>query len=232
MAINRNRLYIYILGSAVLDIIFVILQFKPGEYVFKPLTTVLIILLCYGSFKARHDRAFSLLFLAGLVFSLFGDIFLMLEGGRFFLPGLTAFLIAHLFYLTALARGFERLKRGDYYTAAFIVAAGIIIFSALGKGMVAADQGKMLLPVGLYALVISAMVWLALGHYFRNRLTGQQKILVSIGAVFFYASDTVLAFNMFVEPLWWAPPFIMATYFWAQFCLARSTYIEGDRRFT
>ncbi len=226
MAINRNRLYLFILCAAVLDIIFVLLEFKPGEFVFKPLTTALIILLCYGSYKARHDRIYTSLFLVALIFSLFGDIFLMLEGERFFLPGLAAFLLAHLFYIIALGRGFEKLKKGDYYTGAVVGAAAIIIFSILGRGMLATGQGEMLLPVGLYTLVISAMLWLALGHFFRKKLTHRQKLLVAVGALFFYASDAVLAFNKFLEPMGWAPAFIMATYFFAQFCLARSTYLD------
>src|SRR5512136_1237152 len=68
-------------------------------YVFKPLTTILIILTaCMAdvSFSLPYQR----FILSGLLFSLAGDVFLMLPEDRF-IPGLVSFLIAHVFYITA-----------------------------------------------------------------------------------------------------------------------------------
>ena len=42
--------------------------------------------------------------LAGLVFSLAGDVFLMLPSDQF-MAGLVSFLIAHLFYIAAFTAG-------------------------------------------------------------------------------------------------------------------------------
>ena len=49
---------------------------------------------------ARND----LLLLAALLFSLGGDVFLMLPG-NYFIPGLASFLVAHLFYIALFRQG-------------------------------------------------------------------------------------------------------------------------------
>jgi uncharacterized membrane protein YhhN len=40
----------------------------------------------------------------GLLFSDFGDYFLMFEGEEFFLKGLVSFAIAHIFYIISFAK--------------------------------------------------------------------------------------------------------------------------------
>jgi uncharacterized membrane protein YhhN len=68
-------------------------------YVFKPLTTLLIIVLALQMHGETTPRYFHLV-AAGLVFSLAGDVFLMLPKDRF-VAGLLSFLIAHLLYILA-----------------------------------------------------------------------------------------------------------------------------------
>ena len=72
---------------------------RPVEYVFKPLTMVVLI----GAVLALGDPASEAArwwLLAGLVCSLAGDVFLMLDD--LFVPGLASFLIGHLCYIAAL----------------------------------------------------------------------------------------------------------------------------------
>jgi uncharacterized membrane protein YhhN len=67
-------------------------------YFFKPLTVVLI---CLTAIMGGNGLpVYKMLIIGGLVCSLAGDIFLMLPSDRF-LPGLIAFLFAHLCYITA-----------------------------------------------------------------------------------------------------------------------------------
>src|SRR5512143_1003013 len=68
-------------------------------YVFKPLSTALLLLLVAtgaSCFSARYRVAI----LAGLCFSLLGDLFLMLPSDHF-RSGLSSFLLAHACYLFA-----------------------------------------------------------------------------------------------------------------------------------
>jgi uncharacterized membrane protein YhhN len=69
-------------------------------YVFKPLTLVLILGLALTAPPSRPPR-YRWGIVAGLVFSLAGDVLLMLPSNRF-LAGLLSFLAAHVCYLAAL----------------------------------------------------------------------------------------------------------------------------------
>jgi hypothetical protein len=71
-------------------------------YIFKPLTTVLIILLAIVGDGESVQPAYRLLIIAGLILCLGGDVFLMLPE-RFFLPGLGSFLAGHWFYIAAFS---------------------------------------------------------------------------------------------------------------------------------
>ena len=67
-------------------------------YIFKPLTMAFILLI---AILGQATLSFyKYMIITGLVFSLAGDVFLMLPSDRF-VAGLVAFLIAHLFYIAA-----------------------------------------------------------------------------------------------------------------------------------
>src|SRR5215213_9375630 len=89
------------LASALLTIRAEHREIRPQVYVFKPLTTALIILV---ALQAGHGTAgfYTPLIVAGLVCSLAGDVFLMLPRDRF-VAGLVSFLLAHLCYVAAFA---------------------------------------------------------------------------------------------------------------------------------
>ena len=61
--------------------------------------------------------------------------------------------------------------------------------------------------------VISLMVVMAFGS---------AVALAAVGALLFYASDSLIAWNRFVHPFRWAQPAIMATYHLAQAALVLS----------
>src|SRR5688572_18694162 len=90
-------------------------------YLFKPLTLVLIIsIVCfYGSDKSFYRSAI----LAGLVFSLIGDTFLI--NPKNFVPGLISFLIAHLCYIAAFCGAGEK-RFSPLSLAAFTIGAAML----------------------------------------------------------------------------------------------------------
>ena len=61
--------------------------------VFKPLTTILIILIALIIFK-NYSSTYSAMMIVALFFSLVGDVFLINK--KYFLQGLSSFLIAHI----------------------------------------------------------------------------------------------------------------------------------------
>ena len=94
-------------------------------YVFKPLTTVLIIALA-AQLPAEPASRYRMAILAGLVLSLAGDVFLMLPADRF-IAGVAAFLAAHLAYLTAFTSVVPLAASPSTFAAIAVVVAGILI---------------------------------------------------------------------------------------------------------
>jgi uncharacterized membrane protein YhhN len=120
--------------------------------------------------------------LAGLVLSVAGDALLLSGRRAAFLAGLAAFLLAHVAYAAAFA--------GASAPAAWtLLPLGAAL--ALALRWLWPHLGTMKGPVVAYCLVISAMVFLALGV---------ARPEVRAGAVLFYLSDLLVARDRFVQP--------------------------------
>ncbi len=72
---------------------------QTQRYIFKPLTTILILGIAL-TLPDPISSFYRLMVAIGMLFSLGGDIFLMLPGNTFVF-GLVSFLVAHLFYIVA-----------------------------------------------------------------------------------------------------------------------------------
>jgi uncharacterized membrane protein YhhN len=166
------------------------------EYVFKPLSTVLVILVALLSLSAPGVVPwFTLWITVGLAFSLGGDVALMLRSNRMFLIGLVLFLVTLIIYLLAftIPNGFHS---ADLITGAVLLAFAAAVYLYLQPGL-----GKMKGPVILYILVICFLVNRALSTFFGSAFTPTQAWLLSAGACLFLLSDLVLAINRFRHPL-------------------------------
>jgi uncharacterized membrane protein YhhN len=181
-------------------------------YVFKPLTTILILAAALAPSAFLSDpyaRAIGL----GLLFSLAGDIFLMLPGNRF-LYGLVSFLLAHLCYIFAFLAGGP--IRAFPWAFLPLLSIGIVILGYLWPAL-----SKSLRPaVSLYVAVIVAMASLAAGRAMDRLSTG--TLLAAIGALLFMASDAVLAVDRFRRPFRLAQAVILGSYFIGQLMIALS----------
>ncbi|QUW00735.1 lysoplasmalogenase [Chloracidobacterium sp. MS 40/45] len=136
----------------------------------------------------------------GLIWSALGDVALALDD-RFFLVGLTAFLIAHMCYIAAFGPQ-AQLQRPQVLRAGGVVAYGVVLGAILGGAT------NWQLPILLYALVLTGMgVTAALRRGSR---------LVFPGALAFMVSDSLLAWNRFLMPLPLAHLWVMLTYYLAQ----------------
>lgn len=180
-------------------------------YLFKPLTMVFILLIAVVQAGQPDAPLYKVAILAGLVFSLAGDVFLMLPSDRF-IAGLVSFLIAHLLYITAFTSG---TGFGFSWRLLPCVIYGIAIFSILSPHL-----GKMQVPVVVYMVVILVMAWQA---WERWSQTGQSGALLAfLGAVLFLISDSALAINRFRGGYQSAQALILSTYFAAQWLIALS----------
>lgn len=178
-------------------------------YIFKPLTMLLIGLMAILGQGA--PPVYKYLILIGLLFSLMGDIFLMLPSDRF-VAGLVAFLIAHLFYIGAFVPEIGVLRWWPLIPFA-VFGAGIYLY-------LAPSLGKLKLPVLLYVGVIMVMAWVAFERWIQTGQSG--ALMAACGAVLFVVSDTILAINRFRAPFTSARFLNLATYFAAQWFIAGS----------
>jgi uncharacterized membrane protein YhhN len=173
---------------------------KALEYVAKPATMVALIATVLAMEPTNATARWC--FVVALVFSMAGDIFLMLpDRDRFFVFGLGAFLIGHLAYVPGLVL----LSFGP---VGFLVGLALVLvaMATVGRRVVTAvkaGEPDLLVPVMVYMGVISLMVACAFAT---------AKPVAVIGALLFYGSDSMIAWNGFVQPFRRANVAIMVTY--------------------
>ncbi|HKW97128.1 MAG TPA: lysoplasmalogenase [Bryobacteraceae bacterium] len=145
---------------------------------------------------------------AALAASSLGDALLDLAPERFFVPGLSAFLAAHLIY-TAL---FLRNRASLIGPARRLAIAAVLVYALLYSWWLAPDLGPLKIPVILYIAAITAMILSALASFFGAR--------VAAGALLFLVSDSLLAAAKFKGPFAGRDYLVWLTYFAAQFLIA------------
>lgn len=210
-----------ILVVAVLAIIGAFLQ-GEGRWLHwfaKPATTLLIAGIAWQARPAAspfYRRAV----LTGMGLSCVGDIALMLPVDAF-VPGLVAFLLAHLCYIAAFRDG-VRAGRG--------LLAAALLLGAFAVGNVLALWPHLPVPLRIpvlaYVAVLASMAVLALARYWqRPRLPLMQAgsaRWAAVGGVLFVASDSMLAWDRFGGGLPLAGLLVLGTYYAAQYAIARS----------
>ncbi|MGN7355758.1 lysoplasmalogenase [Paenibacillus sp. SAF-054] len=185
--------------------------FLLHSMVFKLIPMVLMLIYAYTLKPAVHRR-YALLIGTGLFFCMLGDGLL-----HWFLIGLSAFLIGHLFYLSAFI---TRWTFSAVRMAALIPLCGFAAFMGwrLYEGLQSGGQANMTAPVFLYLTVITAMGFFAVMS---------RDFSASFGAMLFIASDSILAWNKFISDVPHSGILIMTTYYAAQFLIA-SSIKRGD----
>jgi len=174
-------------------------------FVFKPLTTLLIIVLGWRA---------PMWLRVGLVCSLGGDVALMFPGG--FVPGLVAFLLAHLAYL----RAFTQVRRFAAWWPAFAAygLAAVGMLALLWPGVPA----ELHAPVLAYVACLASMAAQAavVGWLGRGSAQARDDALLALGGLLFLFSDSCIAFNKFAGPLPLAAALVLPTYWAAQYLIA------------
>lgn len=184
-------------------------------FIAKPLTTVLLIV--HAARRGAHEPRARRWILAGLVLSLLGDVALLWpkEG---FLPGLIAFLLAHLAYIVAFHGRVRFAARWQPFAVYAAIAA--LVLALLWPGVPAALR----VPVLLYVICLGSMAAQAMVVWLAARGTAAEPLarLGAIGGALFMLSDALLATNKFAGPLPLASLWVLASYWAAQWCIAGS----------
>lgn len=180
-------------------------------YLFKPLATLLVLAACLAA-EPSTDVAYRWLVAADLACSLAGDVFLMLPRDRF-VAGLASFLVAHLFYLAAFARGVEP-GRAMWALGIYAVAVGVLV------AILHPHLGRLHRPVTAYAIALGLMAWVAVERW--AGLGTAQAASAAVGGALFVVSDATLAVNRFARPFRAAQPIVLTTYWAAQWLIATS----------
>lgn len=180
-------------------------------YLFKPLTTALIVALALAA-PSPVSSFYQSAVVLGLLFSLAGDVFLMLPSDRF-VAGLASFLVAHLCYIAA----FQSVAGPSF---SFLALVPFMLFGGVLLRVLWPHLGRLRGAVLLYAAGLLVMGWQAAELHLTLATTG--TLLALVGATLFVVSDSVLAFNRFVRPFHAAQAVVLSTYFVAQWMIALS----------
>lgn len=200
----------------ILDLMVQFVFFKDYNLFVKPLISISLAFYLYT--KCNMHKGFNRLVFAGLLFSLLGDCFLIFAVADvfYFLYGLVAFLLAHIVYSAAFFRDFKNSPQSSkLYGHLTLFLMGV--FSMSYYTWIRDYLNNFRIPVLVYIFVISIMAILAAYRYKRVNLISFR--LIYWGAIFFVISDSVLAYNKFVEPFSLAGVLIMSTYMIAQYLI-------------
>ncbi len=192
------------------DIIAVQLNSYWPKMILKPL--LLPVLITMFATQVNQSSPLKKWVLLALSFSWLGDVLLMFEekNANFFLFGLAAFLMAHVFYIIF----FHLLKKENRLPSKWLLLFLVAIYYYVLISVLSPKLGDMKLPVRIYGLVISFMLVLAAHMLFlQNKKAGKW---FATGALLFVISDSVLAINKFYQPIPAAGIWIMLTYGLAQ----------------
>lgn len=203
----------------------------------KPLLLPMIMLYYFvsiNSWNKTHNLILTALFLSWI-----GDVSLMLtpenesdlsimgvpKSKYFFLLGLSAFLVNHLFLITAYRIPVTPDKQSLFQTNKLLFLP-LVIFCLLMIAIIAPavynnpEKSMATIPVMLYAIILTSMAAFALNRY--GFVNSKSFWFVFIGALFFLFSDAMIALNFLAFPgLIPKPGFvIITTYFIAEFLIA------------
>jgi uncharacterized membrane protein YhhN len=199
------------LTSAVLTITAQYFGPRAAVYLFKPLTTILILLIALTT-SGKSAPFYRSAIVIGLLCSLAGDVFLMLPSDLF-LQGLVSFLLAHLCYIAAFTS-----KTGPRSSA--LLALPFALYAALMFWILLPHVGALRWPVVIYGIVLCAMAWRACEVWRQGG--GRRELCAFVGAALFVISDSALAYNRFVSEFGSSRAVVLGTYFAAQWLIARS----------
>jgi len=193
------------------------ITFKP--YVFSWAIKLIPILLLIGfAWKnLKISKLSNRFFILGLTLSACGDFILDYNRGGWFIYGLAAFFIAHIFYLISLVPYIKNLYKKRYLTALL----GYIIYGFIMYTLLADHLGALFIPVLGY---MSILLLMALATVFSEK----SNYWLIIGGISFVISDSLIGIDKFYLPILHSHVIIMISYYFAQYALLRG-FVERSK---
>jgi uncharacterized membrane protein YhhN len=209
---RKETLIYFILGAV--NIASGIAEITWLNYLTKPFLMLTLMLFYFQKTKQNLTLQDKIM-LASLLFSCFGDSFLMFQGQNpnFFLFGLGSFLVAQIAYCIVFSKGGKRnlFKRTPFV----FYAATLFLF------LKPSIPNDFLLPIIVYTFAITWM-----GNQAVERQTNTKSYqYVLIGAILFIISDSFIAVNKFAFGIPLAGVWIMLTYIIAQYLIVEGVLL-------
>jgi len=162
----------------------------------------------------------------GILLSLVGDILLMISFEKYFLAGLIAFLLAHLAYVIGFNIPLPEFSAWGIFLSVMIGLGGTRGIRRILEPLAAQGLNRMRIPIIIYGTVISLMLLSALVKLSDITWDAGASLLVSVGALLFYISDIILAWNKFVSPIKHGRIYNIAAYHLGQIALIAGVILQ------
>lgn len=182
-------------------------------YITKPFIMISLFYYSWQTLKNQIGVTEKLLLFA-ISAGFLGDMFLMFEGTIFFILGMVSFLTAHALYSTIFYRMGSNI---GWEGGAWGINVTVLVYFMILIYIAAPYLGTMLSPILIYCVGLSLLVLFAYGTL--GNVPFESSMQIFLGAIFFVISDSVLAWNMFVDPITNEHFIIMGTYVAAQYFL-------------
>lgn len=209
---------------ALVDWLAVWKRWKRLRYIAKPgvMLALLAWLLSAGGLQGQLWW-----FALGLCFSLAGDVFLMLPQDRF-LYGLVSFLLADLCYIAGFNTSLPPINLASLALAGLIAMTGAQIYARLAPALEGRGLTSLKIPVLAYLIVHGTMLFSALLTLVRpdDEWLPPAALLAAAGALLFFSSDLMLAWNRFVAELSWGDLKVMVTYHLGQIAITAGALLN------
>jgi len=221
--------YLIVFLGAIALTLFLIYRDRNGSVkalLLKTMTSFLFISVAFASFMVNPNESvatFAMLIMMGLICGLIGDILLDLKimykesSSLYQHGGMMAFLVGHLFYLTALIIFF-----GFSWIPVVIALVLAIIIACVSKFILKFNFAEHTIDTYAYSFILSYMMTQACYAAITQGYT-TCTVLLAVGAILFLLSDLVLVMTYYDNKD--SKPFIAANhilYYAAQFSIALS----------
>jgi len=184
----------------------------PGDFVAKSVPAICLAALALMAVPGLRGRLLS----AALLFCAAGDAALGYEDGENLTIGLGLFLVAQILFVVTFTKDFK-IQKLRIPGAVFLIAYAVLMALILQPTL-----EDMALPVYVYLTVITVMGVTAAFRY-------PPSVLVVSGALFFIASDSMLAIEEFRGSFAASEYLVMITYYLAIFLIACGMVRDAKR---
>lgn len=188
-----------------LNFVFNVKKLRTGSFITKALITPILLFM----YLARSEEPQIFVILA-LSFCFLGDMFL--ESSNYFIPGLSAFLVGHIFYALRFLSDIGTVSKIPWWI--FLFAIVYLVYGIIFCSKLTIPNPKKRMAVYIYTTTILFVSFLSLLRV--GSAIAYSFWIVLLGTLLFIISDSILAYSMFKKRNSYSSVLLMATYGVAQ----------------